>query len=382
MHSLIIMQRINALRAEQANVPVDAEDRDAQLHNIQGRIEELLANLETALTEEAEARDAMVASAAVVGGSAAPLSISEQAFGPRASFKGIVNGFKAAITIPAGPAVTDPTIPGFPDYPRGFADTLVQAPAEGAVTFLQRQTRTNGAAQWKTADGAKPESTYTWIEKTAPLTWVAHHAPISKTQASDWGQLDSIVRTEMMVGLSQAKSREAIAGTNSSGIVGVTNTAGVLTYDPTTDGKDDDTVYDSIRRMATRVLLTSGFFPTHVAMSPQVAEELDLLKGSDKHYLAINVNGQVWSMEIVLDINLTVVDEDEGVVHNGVIVYAPIGATLYTKEADNVEIGLVDDQFINNAYTLLAEGRNALAVRFPDAFCHCADAIETVALPS
>ena len=316
----------------------------------------------------------------------ARMSITEQAFGPRAAFAGVKSGFRAAITlpstraltIPSGPTITDLTIPAFADYPRGFADTLVQAPTDGAVTFLRRSTRTNAAAQWATGD--KAESSFVYTEATAPLTWIAHHTPIAKTEASNWGQLQAIIEGEMMIGLRQAKNAAAISGTNAAGIVGVTNTLGTQPYTANTVADADgniDNVYDSIRRMATKVFLVSGFRPTHVAMSPQVKEQLDLLKGDDGHYLVINVGKQVWGLEIVEDVGLTTVDD--GATHNGVIVYASIGATWYTKETDNVEIGLVDDQFINNAYTLLAEGRNAMAVKYPDAFCYCEDAIPEVA---
>ncbi len=380
MNSIQIYARIQELRAAQAAVPEDAENRAEQLMEIQGRISELTNQLGETLQAEEEARQAMVATSTVVGGTARPQSIAEMAFGPRAEFKGIEPGFRAAITIPSGPDMVDPAIPAFPDVPRGFADSLIQAPTSGAVTYLRRVSKTNGAAQWKDGDGAKAASSYEWEEATAPLTWIAHSAPIAKTQASDWGQLESIIRTEMMIGLSQAKSRDALVGTNTAGIVGVTNTEGVLEYTPATDGKEDDNVYDSIRRMFTRVMLTSGFIPTHVAVSPMVDEELDLLKAKDGHYLRIKNGSQVWSLQIVVDAGLTTIDETH--VHNGAIVYAPVGATWYTKETDNVEIGLVNDQFVKNAYTLLAEGRNALAVRFPDAFCYCEDAIPKVALPS
>jgi HK97 family phage major capsid protein len=318
------------------------------------------------------------------------MSPAEQAFGSRESFKGITAGFRAAITIPSaravsivgtGPTVFDQNIPAFADYPRGFADTLVQAPTDGAVTFLRRTTKTNNAAQWAT--GEKAESSYTWTEATAPLTWIAHHTPIAKTEASNWGQLQAIVESEMMVGLRQAKNAAAISGTNAAGIVGVVNTVGTQPYTVSTDADANgnvDNAYDSIRRMATKVFLVSGFRPTHVAMSPQVKEQLDLLKGEDGHYLIVQVGTKVWGLEIVEDMGLTTVDD--GATHNGAIVYASIGATWYTKETDNVEIGLVDDQFINNAYTLLAEGRNALAVKYPDAFCYCEDAIPEVADPS
>lgn len=371
--SITWYNRIRALRKEQEAVPANAKNRDEQLFTIQGRIVEAETQLANALQQEGKARGSMQ----VVRGADNGSAFAQQALGARSEFTGIHPGFRAAITIPAAPAVGDPAVPGFPDYPRGFIDTLTQAPTEGSVTYLRRGAKLNAAAQWADGDGDKAESNYTWEEATAPLGWIAHHTPIAKTQASDYGQLDSIIRTEMMIGLAQAKSREALVGTNSSGIVGVTNTAGVQTYDPSVNGKAGDTVYDTIRRMATLVTVTSGFAPTHVAMSPMVHEALDPLKGEDEHYLAVTAGGQAWNLEIVVDVNLTMVDEAD-TVHNGVIVYAPAGATWYTKEMDNVELGLVDDQFIKNAYTLLAEGRYALAVKYPDAFCYCEDAIAAV----
>lgn len=373
MNSIQIRNHIRALQAEQSAIPADATDRAEQLAIIQGRIVEAERQLDEALEAEAEVRQSLQ----LVGGGAIagqrPMSMGEMAFGPRAQFTGIQPGFRAAITIPARPAVTDPTIPVFPDYPRGFVDTLQQAPTEAAVTYLRRGTRTNAAAQW--SSGSKGESAYVWTSHTAPLAWVAHHAPIAKTQASDWGQLDAMVRGEMMIGLQQAKSRDALVGAEVGGITGITNTAGIQTH--TVAGGDN--VYDAIRRAVTKVMLVSGFVPTHVAVSPQVDEALDLLKSDDGHYLVIKVGNRVWSLEIVQDNGLTVHDPVLSVTHYGFIVYASVGATWYTKETDNVEIGLVDDQFIKNAYTLLAEGRHALAVRFPDAFCYCQDAITAVA---
>jgi hypothetical protein len=374
MNSVAIFNAIRALQAEQASVPMDAEDREERLFRLDGRIEEMQNRLADVLAAEDEARTSFASAAAVVGGTR-PLSLAEQAFGPRASFTGIQPGFKAAITIPAGPAVNDPTMPGFPDYPRGFADTLQQAQTSAAVQYLRRGARTNAAAEWST--GSKAESAYVWTEHTAPLTWIAHHAPVTKTQASDWGQLDSMIRGEMMIGLAQQRSHLALEGTNAAGIVGITNTVGIQTHSVASG----DNVYDAIRRMVTKIVVTSGFYPTHVAMSPQVKEELDLLKGDDEHYLVIKVGNQVWGLEIVEDNGMTVVDLAT-TSHYGALVYASVGATWYTKETDNVEIGLINAQFIQNAYTLLAEGRNALAVRFPDAFCYCADAITAVPLVS
>lgn len=373
--SVELFNEIRAMKAEQAAVPQDSDGYEAKVLRFDGKIEQAEAQLADVLKTEDEAREQFVNAGRVVS-AAVPKSLAEMVFGPRAEFKGIEPGFKNAISVPGGLPMVDPTIPTFADPPRGFVDTLPQATTSGAVSYLRRISKIDGAAQW---DGVndKPESTYTWDDFTAPLAYIAHHTPIAKAQASDWGQLEGVVRNEMMVGLKQAKSTEALVGTNAGGVTGVLNTVGVLTHTVASG----DNVYDAIRRMVTRVFITSGFRPTHVAMAPQVREELDLLKSSkDEHYLAVNVGGTVWGLTVVEDNGLAVVDGSQ--IHYGMIVYSPIGATWYTKEQDSIEIGLVDDQFIKNAYTLLAEGRHALAVRYPDAFCYCEDAITAGAVES
>lgn len=369
--SVQLWNEIRALQDQQAAVPQNARDREERIFRLDGRIEELQNRLSATLAAEANAR---VQPDGTLVSLHDPNSLSVQALGPRSSFTGLRPGFRGAITIPAGPAVVDPTVPRFADAPRSFADTIMQAPTEAGVTYLRRGARINAAVQW--SDGSsKPESTFVWTEHSAPLAWVAHHVPVAKTQASDWGQLDAIIRNEMLLGLKQATARELLVGTNASGITGILNTVGIQTHTIASG----DNLYDGIRRMVTKVFITSGFRPTHVAMAPQVEEVLDLLKDDNKAYLQVKAAGKVWSLEVVTDAALAVHDEVAGETHYGCLVYAAQGSTLYTKETDSIEIGLVDDQFINNAYTLLAEGRYAFAVRFPDAFCYCEDAIPAVA---
>ena len=368
--SVQLWNEIRKLQDQQAAVPQNARDREERIFRLDGRIEELQNALSSALAAEDAGR--VMPDGRVVSGSD-PLNLTTQALGFRSSFTGIKPGFRSAITVPTGPNVVDPTVPAFADVPRSFADTITQAPTEGSVTYLRRGARINAAAQWSDGSG-KPESTFVWTEHSAPLAWVAHHVPVAKTQASDWGQLDAIIRGEMMLGLKQATARELLVGTNASGITGILNTVGIQTHTIAAT----DNLYDAIRRMVTKVYVTSGFRPTHVAMAPQVEEVLDLLKDDNKAYLQVKAAGKVWSLEVVTDAALAVHDEVAGETHYGCLVYAAQGSTLYVKETDSIEIGLVDDQFINNAYTLLAEGRYAFAVRFPDAFCYCEDAIAAV----
>lgn len=368
IHNLISTLKQQQLKLE-AERP--SASRDAELFRLDGRIQELDRELAQAIGADGDARAHF--GGKVVSG-ARGHDLSTAVLGPRSQFTGIQPGFRAAVTIPANPGVVDPTVPGFGDVPRGFADTLQQGTTVGQVTYLRRGARTNAAAQWAT--GTKAESTYEWTEEAAPLTWIAHHVPVSKTQASDWGQLDTTIRGELMTGLAQRLSIEALVGANASGITGITNTLNIQEHTIATG----DNAYDAIRRMATAVYVNSGFQPTHVAMSPQVAETLDLLKDNTEAYLQVKENGRVWNLEVVEDLGLAIYDTVPvtPVTHHGMIVYSSLGATVLTAETDSIEIGLVNDQFIQNAYTLLAEGRHAFAVRFPDAFCYCKDAIIAV----
>ncbi len=369
--SIELFNKIRTLQDRMDKYPQNAADRTEKLYTWSGQIDGLQDQLAEALASEQNAR---TTSSGHLVSHSDPQNITTQALGFRSEFTGIKPGFRAAITLPANPGVTDPTVPRFGDLPRSFADTIQQGTTNGQVTYLRRGAKVNAAAQW--ADGSdKPESTYVWTEHTAPLAWIAHHTPITKTEASDWAMLDTTIRGELMTGLAQAKSREVLTGANASGITGITNTVGIQTHTIAVG----DNAYDAIRRMATAVYVNSGFAPTHVAVSPLVDETLDLLKDDNKAYLQVKQGGRVWSLEVVVDAGLAVHDPAAGVTHHGMIVYSALGATLLTKEIDNVEMGLVDDQFINNAYTLLAEGRYALQVRFPDAFCYCEDAIAAVA---
>lgn len=346
-----------------------ANDGDVVISNqLQGEINAYNAMLDEAIARQDEQIENFLTIGSQPSAATQALSVVAQALGVRADFEGIQPGFRNAVTLPATPIITDPTFPPSIDYPRGFVDTLAHAGTEGNVRFFKKTIGLNAAGQWDGV-GKKPESNHGWEEDVANLAWVAHHTPIAKEAVSDYGQIEGIINNELMLGLSQAKSRDGLTATNTSGIVGVLNTTGIQQYTK----KTSDNPYDSIRRMLTLSRLKSGLIPTHCAMSPLVREDLDLLKGEDKHYLLINVDGKVWSLEIVDEMALSTGTEASP--KEGTLVYAQNAATWYTKETDNIEIGLIDDQFVKNAYTMLAEGRHALAVKFPKSFVYLEEAI-------
>lgn len=278
-----------------------------------------------------------------------------------------VDGFKATMTFPSTPTVTDANLPVDGRPFAGVLDTLTHSTTNGIVEFFQLTTKENAADEWVSGD--KPEGSLGWTPKSAPLVWIAEWMPVTRTAVSDYAQIDGIIRNELLLDLKDKKNFLVLQGSNSSGIVGILNTAGIQQYTK----KAGDNIYDSIRRQITLSRVVGRVIPQYVALSPNVAENMDLLKNENGNYLRVNDGNRVWSLQIVEDEGMTVVDG--ATTKEGALVYAANCATWYTAENDAVEIGLVDKQFIQNAYTLRAESRNTLAVKRPRGFVYLPAAI-------
>lgn len=252
----------------------------------------------------------------------------------------------------------------------GILNTLGQATTDADVlSYFVPDTAKykNNAAKWKKGD-AKAKSEMAWKKTSAYLETIAHYIPVSKLEMRDYGQLENVVNTELLYGLAAKKAAAIVsqaADAENPGIVGLTQNTDILTY----SAGASDSIADSAYKMATDVFLASGYAPTTIAMHPYVAEAIQLQKDGNKNYMHLVVNGQLWALNVVQDSNLV----DATGAKFGMMVYWNGGATVFTKHNDELSIGLVDDQFIRNEYTILAEGTYGLKVSRPDAFSYLAD---------
>lgn len=244
----------------------------------------------------------------------------------------------------------------------GFLESLPKATtAADVLKFFVKDKLTNNAAVW-TEGSAKPSSVMGWTEETVNIDTLAHVIPVLEQQLKDSGQFEDVLNTELLVGLKMAESAYAYNK--------VVSNANIQTY---TKGASDDVV-DAIRKMRTNVMVESGFVATHVAMHPYVAESLELMKDKNGRYIQQVINGKLWALNVVEDINLTTAASGkETAATYGAIVYWNGAGTWFTKETDSVSVGLVGNQFIYNEATLRAEGRHALKVAYPKAFAYLAD---------
>ena len=312
-----------------------------------------------------------------------PVDFAEMFLGARDGFEGILDrlGEKRHFTYEQVANATDATYklatPKRTSYdlpsniiemPMSVLDVISKGTTDSNMEYFVPGGFTNGAAVWKPGS-AKAESNESWTTESADMFWLAHHMPISRDTAANYGQLDSIIRNDLMAGLHLKKADCVLNLDDGANKKGILKRTGIQKFTK----KAGENLYDSIRRMKTMSWQETGFNPTHVALHPMLSEHLDLLKDGNGQYMRLNLDGKAWALPIVEDVNL-VTDASSNAKY-GALVFNANAATWYTSETDALTVGLVNDQFIRNEYTLLAEGRYLLTVQRPKSFVYLADAL-------
>lgn len=255
------------------------------------------------------------------------------------------------------------------EMPMGVIDVISKGTTDSNMEYMIPKSFTNNAAEW-TPGTVKAESDEAWDKDEASLFTLAHHMPISKHTAYHYGQLESIIKNDLMYGLKLKEADALLNLDNGATKKGILKKTGIQTY----ENAAGDTVVDSIRKMKTKSWMATGMMPTHLAVHPLVTEHLDLMKDANQRYMLINVNGKVWGLPVVEDVNL--VTDPSSDAKYGALMFNANAATWYTSEADALSIGFVNDQFTRNEYTLLAEGEHLITVQRPKSFVYMADALK------
>jgi HK97 family phage major capsid protein len=379
---------LNAIRAAIAdckkgiNQALTDNDTDAAIRG-EGRLEALRDEYDRAVAA-VEAENERIASQGRKLASSGARSIMAQAFGTREEFEAmsldqIMNrmvkvDLRAAATSLATPEYHTTDLPALVEAPTGFLATLAKGTTNGDEHFFQQPALTNAAAGW--ASGTKPESALAWTPDVAHIETIAHWIPIAKQTARRYTMLESLTANALLLGLDMKCDELAIRGSNSSGIVGVVNKTGVLQHTMPT-GTTDKNLKDAISTMRRKVRVASGLAATHVCLSPYAIETIAQEKDQIGRYLYPEVfpGGQLSGMTVVEDVNMTLVTTSGGTTTSTeqAIVYSGRAATWSVADPAEVTIGLVDKQFVQNAYTLLAETTALLRFDVPAGFCVCAD---------
>ena len=334
-----------------------AEDKVDEARIVEGQIKQIDLTLEHVLDEEEKLRS----SASIKKTPRA--SFAEQILGARDEFRGLEVGFRAegdpTVTTVTAPTETELTIPGKrPALLNNFAATLGSAEAAGDVEFKQRSTQYGEPGTWggvtNGTSATKSKVVYTWKTAKALKETIAGYVPVSKDTLKDYAELATIIENDLILDVNEKENGKFLTGNNSTGIVGILNTAGILVYTTASAAL----YYEAIRIMRNKVMKEARRVPTHVCLNPDIKAAIDLYKTETGLYQFLGDN-VLWGMEVVEDFDC-----------DGILVYDATCARKRPVHTMSVEVGYVNAQFIQNELSILAEKTTALQVTYPDAFCY------------
>lgn len=262
------------------------------------------------------------------------------------------------------------------ELPMGVLDTLSKGTTDANMTYMVPKAFENGADLWQPGQ-EKKETKESWDEKTMNLFTVAHWMAVSKQAINHYSQLSTVINNDLLYGLRLREHAAALNIDEAEGKKGILKDPDIQIY----TAKKGESLYDSARRMKTKSWMATGYQPTHLAVHPMAKEQLDLEKSDNGFYLRLMVDGKVWGLPVVEDVNLY---ETTGSTGNekttyGALMYNNMAATWYTSENNAISIGLTGNQFIRNEYTVLAEGEHGISIQRPKSFVYLKDAVNKAA---
>lgn len=380
-----LREQLPALEAEARSSDSAASDRARlEMARVGGSIDALEESLDAVLADEADIRAQGGVPVFGDAGRAQPpvaRDVASMVLGPRDAFGGMAVDRMVPVRGEAATGNADNTAynpdmglfqpteerRGLPVYDMTglspFLSTLQTGTCDGDVKYYRATKMANNAAAFKKGQaGDKAESSIEWTPVTANMEILAHWVPVSKVDTARYSNLATIINSQLMVGLQLKRDAAALWGDTTGGIKGVCKDAAISKYTK----KAGDTIADHARRMITKSVMATGMYPDHVCISPEAKEAMDLLKDSDGTYLRLTLGGTTWGLPVVEDVNMA--QTSGGATKHGMLVYNSHAATWLTADQTSLSVGLVDRQFVNNAFTLLAESSHALMVPYPESF--------------
>ena len=238
------------------------------------------------------------------------------------------------------------------------------------IEYVREDTFTNAAAMVAEASastgtsGTKPESTLAYSPQTSPVRTLAHWIPVTNKTLADAPQIRGIINSRLLLGLTLALESQILTGDGTG-----ENFTGILNAGINVQGLGTDAVIDAIFKARTKVRVTGKARPTAVVMHPNDWEAVRLARensatGTLGGYLmgppSLTGATTLWGLPVV---------ESEAITENtGLVGDFSMGASLFDREQAAVRVGLINDQFIRNMQTILAELRAAFVVWRPTAF--------------
>jgi len=277
-----------------------------------------------------------------------------------------------------GPFVLEDHRPGYLDILQREINVLDLLPRistdSDTIEYVQESTFTNAAAFVAEASGftasslggtgIKPESALAYQTVTATVKTLAHWIPVTNRMLADASAIRGIIDGRLLLGLTLTLEAQVITGAGTGeDLTGILNTALNVV------SKGTDNQLDALYKGRTLVRTTGHGRPSAYVLNPADWQTIRLAR---ENTASATLGGYIMgppSMQGPSTLwGLPVVESEAMTAGTGLIGDWGQGVTLFDREQGNVRVGTINDQFIKNMQTLLAELRVAFVTWRPQVF--------------
>ena len=224
------------------------------------------------------------------------------------------------------------------------------------VTYISQSVQT--ASSWIDEAGVKISGQPSYEEISEEVKKIAGTVKISKEMLADLAFVQSEINRDLMASVDQAIEdallNGAVGGINGILTNSVTFSAGTFAGTVVTPNISD------VIRVAIAQIQNANFEPTHVVLNPEDVASMQLTKTSTGEYtypmFLMDVN-RVANLIVVSTTNMTA---------GTFLVGDFTKSNVRMREAMNVQVGYVNDDFQRNMVTILAEARLVQYVKAND----------------
>lgn len=264
----------------------------------------------------------------------------------------------------ATPAFRDSAVPLLRRRPRVRSLLPVIQVSSGSIEWPSQKGRTDGAAM--VAEGStKPSSDIQYELKTTAARVIAHWMKASKQVLEDAPQLRGIIDTELMDGLALKEEDQFLNGDNTGqnlyGLIPQATAFGAPNLPSLADINTMDVIALAMLQLANSYHDADG-----VILNPGDWLVMRTLKNSQGDYILGSpmqqVNPSLWGVPLVPTPAMAA--------KKFLVGQFQAAATIYDRWEARIELGYVNDDFVNNLVTILGEERLGLGVKRPDALIY------------
>jgi HK97 family phage major capsid protein len=235
------------------------------------------------------------------------------------------------------------------------------------VTYISQTAQTS--AGWVDEAGEKVSGQPSYEEVSEEVKKVAGTIKISKEMLADLAFVQSEINSDLMASVDQAIETGIINGAL-GGLTGILNVAPAFSAGGFAAAVPSANLADVIRIAAAQIE-AANFQATHVVLNPADVAALQLTKTSTGEYTY-----PMFMMEMTTIAGLTIVSSTN-IAAGTFLVGDFTKCNVRMREAMNLQVGYVNDDFQRNMVTILCEARLVEYVKNNDVDAFVSDSIAT-----